>query len=159
MNNTDGLRMFLKYDVGHEIVAKCLDHRNQPVMIQALKILAALCFLDDHAGCSGTDKMLVAITKVHEANDVPRFLPIVNAITKCADNADLQSMCFQFINALLSQTDDFEFRMHLRNEIVRNGLYDTLGEFEDPEEGTRVIFYDVSSRTEKRDESRDQESV
>jgi diaphanous 2 len=128
MNNTDGLRMFLKYDVGHEIVAKCLDHRNQPVMIQALKILAALCFLDDHAGCSGTDKMLVAITKVHEANDVPRFLPIVNAITKCADNADLQSMCFQFINALLSQTDDFEFRMHLRNEIVRNGLYDTLVE-------------------------------
>lgn len=39
-----------------------------------------------------------------------------------------QSMCFQFINALLSQTDDFEFRMHLRNEIVRNGLYDSLGE-------------------------------
>lgn len=36
-------------------------------------------------------------------------------------------MCLQFINALLSQTDDFEFRMHLRNEIVRNGLYDKLG--------------------------------
>jgi hypothetical protein len=75
------------------------------------------------------------------------------------DRDFFQSMCFQFINALLSQTDDFEFRMHLRNEIVRNGLYDTLGEFEDPEEGTRVIFYYVSSRTEKRDESRDQESV
>lgn len=36
-------------------------------------------------------------------------------------------MCLQFINALLAQTDDFEFRMHLRNEIVRNGLFDKLG--------------------------------
>lgn len=35
-------------------------------------------------------------------------------------------MCFQFINALLSETEDFEFRMHLRNEIVRNGLYEKL---------------------------------
>lgn len=40
-----------------------------------------------------------------------------------------QSMCLQFINALLSETDDFEFRMHLRNEIVRNGLFDKLGKF------------------------------
>lgn len=36
-------------------------------------------------------------------------------------------MCLQFINALLAQTEDFEFRMHLRNEIVRNGLFDKLG--------------------------------
>ncbi|CAH1164833.1 unnamed protein product [Phaedon cochleariae] len=38
------------------------------------------------------------------------------------------SMCFQFINALLSETPDYEFRMHLRNEIVRNGLYEKLQE-------------------------------
>lgn len=38
-------------------------------------------------------------------------------------------MCLQFINALLSETDDFEFRMHLRNEIVRTGLNDKLGKF------------------------------
>lgn len=35
-------------------------------------------------------------------------------------------MCLQFFNSLLSQTDDFEFRMHLRNEIIRNGLYEKL---------------------------------
>lgn len=43
-------------------------------------------------------------------------------------NFFFQSMCFQFINALLTETDDFEFRIHLRNEIVRNGLYSKLGE-------------------------------
>ncbi|XP_044261332.1 protein diaphanous isoform X1 [Tribolium madens] len=127
MNNTEGLKNFLQYDKGHEIVAKCLDHSKSQVMIQALKILAALCFLEDNSSSTlGTDKMLAAITKVADAKDMPRFMPIVNAITKSRNNADLQSMCFQFINALLSQTDDFEFRMHLRNEIVRNGLYDTL---------------------------------
>lgn len=40
-----------------------------------------------------------------------------------------QSMCFQFINAILSETEDFEFRMHLRNEIVRNGLYEKLRKY------------------------------
>lgn len=35
-------------------------------------------------------------------------------------------MTLQFINSLLSQTDDFEFRIHLRNEIVRNGLHGSL---------------------------------
>lgn len=38
-------------------------------------------------------------------------------------------MCLQFINALLSQTEDFEYRMHLRNEIVRCGLFDKFGKF------------------------------
>lgn len=90
MNNTEGLKNFLKYDKGHEIVAKCLDHSKAPVMIQALKILAALCFLEDKSSSTlGTDKMLAAITKIADAKDTSRFLPIVNAITK-SKNADLQ---------------------------------------------------------------------
>lgn len=90
MNNTDGLKTFLKYEKGHKVVAECLEYEKPQVMAQALKILAALCFLSDNLENSvGTDKLLAAITKVAEAKDKPRFLSVVNGITKSA-NADLQ---------------------------------------------------------------------
>lgn len=97
MNNTDGLKTFLKYEKGHETVAKCLEHDKPQVMAQALKILAALCFLSDSLENSvGTDKLLAAITKVAEAKDRPRFLSIVNGIK--SGNADLQvKKFFSFI--------------------------------------------------------------
>jgi diaphanous 2 len=34
--------------------------------------------------------------------------------------------CLQLINAILSSVDDLEFRLHLRNEIMRTGLIDML---------------------------------
>ncbi|KAJ8978866.1 hypothetical protein NQ317_009010 [Molorchus minor] len=141
MNNTTGIKAFFNNENGQELVAKCLDHEKPQAMIQALKILAPLCFLDEGHE-DGSRKVLLAITKVAEEEHRERFLPIVNGITK-TDNADLQSMCLQFINALLSETEDFEFRMHLRNEIVRNGLYEKLQELR--EESNPVIKrqYDI----------------
>lgn len=68
-------------------------------------------------------KHIIRILVCFKENFVVVFFCIIKII-------DFQSMCLQFINALLAQTDDFEFRMHLRNEIVRNGLFDKLGEFE-----------------------------
>ncbi|XP_045469378.1 protein diaphanous isoform X3 [Harmonia axyridis] len=128
MNNTIGLKSFLNNTKGHNIVARCLNHEKPQVMIQALRILAPLCLVPGTDGMNtGLEKTLSAVTKVAEDKKIERFAPIVNGITK-SNNADLQSMCFQFINAMLSQTDDFEFRMHLRNEIVRNGLYDYLAD-------------------------------
>ena len=35
----------------------------------------------------------------------------------------------QFINAIITQIDDFEYRLHLRNELMRAGLIDVIGEF------------------------------
>ncbi|CAG9862213.1 unnamed protein product [Phyllotreta striolata] len=125
MNNTTGLKAFFNYSKGHLTVARCLDYEKPPVMIQALKLLAPVCVLDENEEEVGVKRVLKAITEVGEEMNRERFLPVVNGITK-SDNVDLQSMCFQFINALLSETEDFEFRMHLRNEIVRNGLYDKI---------------------------------
>ena len=34
--------------------------------------------------------------------------------------------CLQLINAIVSSPDDLEFRLHLRNEIMRAGLIDVL---------------------------------
>ena len=38
----------------------------------------------------------------------------------------LQIACLQFVNALLSQPDDLDFRLHLRNELMRTGLNDAI---------------------------------
>lgn len=38
----------------------------------------------------------------------------------------LQVACLQFINAIVSTPEDLEFRSHLRNEIMRAGLYDVI---------------------------------
>lgn len=37
-----------------------------------------------------------------------------------------QVACVQLINALVSTPDDLDFRLHLRNEFVREGLNDPL---------------------------------
>ncbi|KAJ8930937.1 hypothetical protein NQ314_016201, partial [Rhamnusium bicolor] len=142
MNNTTGLKAFFNNNKGHETVAKCLDHEKPQVMIQALKILAPLCFLDEGGDEEGSKKVLMAITKVGEKENRERFLPVVNGITK-TNYADLQSMCFQFINALLSETEDFEFRMHLRNEIVRNGLYEKLQELKNETNPLIKTHFDI----------------
>jgi len=34
--------------------------------------------------------------------------------------------CLQLINAILASVDDLDFRLHLRNEIMRAGLIDVL---------------------------------
>ena len=38
----------------------------------------------------------------------------------------MQSICLQFINALICYPDDIDFRIHLRNEFVRHGLMEVV---------------------------------
>ena len=37
-----------------------------------------------------------------------------------------QYACMQLINAIVTTPDDLDFRLHLRNEFMRTGLYDAL---------------------------------
>lgn len=85
-----------------------------------------LCLVEDENGRSeGHDKVLMAITEAGEKSKQHRFKPIIDAL-KVKDNHTLSSSCLQFINAVIAQVDDFDYRMHLRNEIVRTGLIDLL---------------------------------
>ncbi|KAK4878010.1 hypothetical protein RN001_010516 [Aquatica leii] len=124
-NNTEGLKEFVRQDAGHVIVANCINYKKPSVMITALQILSVLCFINDENNVINNNKLLWALGKLSEVRKCDRFLPIIEGITM-TNNSELWSMCLQFINALLSHPDDFEFRMHLRNEIVRTGLYDKL---------------------------------
>nr|XP_022909899.1 protein diaphanous isoform X2 [Onthophagus taurus]XP_022909900.1 protein diaphanous isoform X2 [Onthophagus taurus] len=123
-NNTEGLRAFLVNDEGHAIVAKCVDYRRPAVAISALQTLAALCLLNNN-NLQGYQKMLNAITTVAEERRSDRFQSIIDCVTK-TKNQELWGITLQLINALLSQVYDFEYRIHLRNEITRCGLYECL---------------------------------
>lgn len=54
-----------------------------------------------------------------------RFQPVVQGLL-AKNNENLRVACLTLINAIVTQTDDLEYRLHLRNEIMRAGLYDIL---------------------------------
>ena len=57
------------------------------------------------------------------------WLLINNQLTICAfisGNEQLRTNCMTLINAIITSPDDVDFRMHLRNEFLREGLLDVL---------------------------------
>lgn len=46
----------------------------------------------------------------------------------------MQAACLQFINAVIDRAEDFDYRVHLRNEIVRVGLIDCLDKLRNSKE-------------------------
>ena len=42
------------------------------------------------------------------------------------NNESLRVACLTLINAVISTPEDLDFRIHLRNELVRNGLLDVI---------------------------------
>jgi diaphanous 2 len=42
------------------------------------------------------------------------------------NNEPLRVACLTLINAIISTPDDIYFRIHLRNELMRNGLVDVI---------------------------------
>lgn len=85
-----------------------------------------------------------AVTMSAELKGGERFGPVVQGliINRKNDNlraddkmraneyTNLRVACLTLINAIVTQTDDLEYRLHLRNEIMRVGLYDVLEELE-----------------------------
>lgn len=87
--------------------------------------------VEDDNGREGHEKVLMAITVAGEKSKQPRFKPVIDALkvkdaNKIKEIHTLYSVCLQFINAVIAQAFDFDYRMHLRNEIIRTGLIDLL---------------------------------
>lgn len=126
MNNTEGLKQVLGQQDGIYAVARSLNPNRPTVMTEALKLLAVICLVDDDSGRSeGHDRVLMAITEAGDKLKQQRFKPVIDGL-KVPDNHNLWTACLQLINAVIAQADDFDYRMHLRNEIVRTGLIDHL---------------------------------
>ena len=68
---------------------------------------------------------LEAITIAGEVKQRERFQPIIQGLL-IRNNEPLRVACLTLINALISSPDDLDFRVHLRNEFMRDGLIDVL---------------------------------
>ena len=88
MNNSVGLKEVFQQKEVIPIIAKSLDPSKPQVMLEALKIMAALCIVPP----DGLEKVLEAITLSGEFRGEERFLPIVKALS--SSNSDsLKVMC------------------------------------------------------------------
>lgn len=140
MNNTWGLNLVLTPDQ-HTVVlllAQSLDPRKPSTMCEAVKLLASFCLVHER---NGYDKVLRAITTSASASykSSERFRPIVDALfvqEKYDPRRELAIHCLIFINTITSTPNDLNFRLHLRCEIMRMGLYDKLDEFKNTVENS-----------------------
>ncbi|XP_064482051.1 protein diaphanous-like isoform X2 [Ornithodoros turicata] len=122
MNNTPGLRYVYEHETALTIVSASMNVTKPHIMVDAVKLLAAVCLV-------GHEKVLKAITEYGEIENQERFAPIVAGLG-CRGNDSLRVACIQLINALVSNTEDFDFRVHLRNEFMRTGMMDIYEELQ-----------------------------
>ncbi|CAG2100841.1 unnamed protein product [Medioppia subpectinata] len=123
MNNTAGINQVFEHKEALTILARSLDPNQTTVMSEVAELLAALCLVNKD-GTNGHDKVLEAMTICAEQNNsVDRFSPIIEGMRN-AGNVSLRLACMQLINAVITNNEDFDFRLHLRNEFFRTGFYD-----------------------------------
>ncbi|XP_013926290.1 PREDICTED: protein diaphanous homolog 1-like [Thamnophis sirtalis] len=71
------------------------------------------------------EQVLGALTERAEMNEVERFKPIVDGL-KSGTSVALKVACLQLINALIIPSDELDFRVHIRSELMRSGLQQIL---------------------------------
>ncbi|XP_058123018.1 protein diaphanous [Anopheles ziemanni] len=130
MNNSWGLNVILSPDQHAAILllAQCIDASHPQTMCEAIKLLSAVSLIKER---NGYQKVLRAITNatMMMKPGSERFRPIVDGLFVERDrNHELTCSTMIFINCIINTPVDINFRLHLRCEIMRAGLYDRLTE-------------------------------
>ncbi|KAG8133023.1 hypothetical protein E2320_010843, partial [Naja naja] len=125
MNNKFGIKTMLETDDGILLLAKAVDPKVPTMMIDAIKLLSALCILPQPVDMH--EQVLGALTERAEMDEVERFKPIVDGL-KSGTSVALKVACLQLINALIIPSDELDFRVHIRSELMRSGLQHILKE-------------------------------
>ncbi|XP_022824018.1 protein diaphanous-like [Spodoptera litura] len=137
LNNTVGIRTMFECREALPVLARSLDARKPHCALEAAKVLAAICLIPN-----GHEKVLEAITMAGESSRKPRLLPIIEGLeTKTPES--LKTGCMQLMNAIITEPEELEFRLHLRSEFMRTGLYDWIDELRTGAEGARQIQMNV----------------
>lgn len=134
MNNTPGLRQVLLHQNALTLIARSINADHPSIMNDAVKLIAAVSLVDH-------EKAVEAITRSYEMMEESggepekevvkgvylrdRFSYIIDGF-KHTDNDMLHFSCMQLINALIAHAEDLDYRIHLRNEIMRSGFADVL---------------------------------
>lgn len=126
MNHNEGFELVLNHEDALMLLVKSINSKVPNVMIDDLTLLAGACF---SAQSQGHLKVIEAITKAAESVEddtmtKDRFSPIIDGFR--LKNDSLNCACFILINAILTNIFDLDFRLHLRNELLRTGFRDIL---------------------------------
>lgn len=131
VNNTWGLNLILKPESHAAILllAKCIDPKKPQTTCEAIRLLAGFCLISER---NGYEKVLRAISMAHDGafKNGTRFKSVVDGLFAESENSDpKRELCCHsliFINTLTNTPSDLNFRLHLRCEIMRMGLYERL---------------------------------
>lgn len=131
VNNTWGLNLILRPESHAAVLllAKCLDPKKPQTMCEAVRLLAGFCLISER---NGYEKVLRAISMAHDGafKNGTRFKSIVDGLFAEYEHSDpKRELCRHsliFINTLTNTPSDLNFRLHLRCEIMRMGLYERL---------------------------------
>merc|ERR1719245_214071 len=121
MNNKVGLRNLFDHKEALTLLARSIQPTGPKVMLEACSMMAAVCIVPP----DGHEKTLEAITIAGEVKQRERFQPIIQGLL-IRNNEPLRVACLTLINALITSPEDLDFRIHLRNEFMRDGLIDVL---------------------------------
>lgn len=136
LNNAWGINVVLTPD-HHAVVltlAQCLDVNKPQTMSEAVKLLSVFCLIQER---NGYDKVLQAISN----SGTERFKPLVDGLFveheqelrghKLETKGELCLHSLMLINTIINTPNDLNFRLHLRCEVMRMGLYERLETLQD----------------------------
>ncbi|KAM4675787.1 protein diaphanous homolog 1 [Discoglossus pictus] len=125
MNNNFGIKTMLETEDGILLLARAVDPTVPAMMIDALRLLSALCILPQPEDMN--ERVLEALTERAEIEEMERFKPLLDGL-KSGTPVALKVSCMVLINAIISQAEELDFRVHIRSELMRSGLNNILKE-------------------------------
>ncbi|XP_067423046.1 protein diaphanous homolog 1 isoform X1 [Emydura macquarii macquarii] len=125
MNNKFGIKTMLETEEGILLLVRAVDPKVPSMMIDAVKLLSALCILPQPEDMH--ERVLEALTERADVDEVERFGPLLDGL-KGGTSVALKVACMQLINALIIPADELDFRVHIRSELMRSGLQHILTE-------------------------------
>ncbi|XP_051057125.1 protein diaphanous homolog 1 [Phodopus roborovskii] len=130
MNNKFGIKTMLEAEEGILLLVRAMDPAVPNMMIDAAKLLSALCILPQPEDMN--ERVLEAMTERAEMDEVERFQPLLDGL-KSGTSIALKVGCLQLINALITPAEELDFRVHIRSELMRLGLHQVLQELREIE--------------------------
>ncbi|XP_057346987.1 protein diaphanous homolog 1 [Manis pentadactyla] len=123
MNNKFGIKTMLDTQEGILLLVRAMDPALPNMMIDAAKLLSALCILPQPDDMN--ERVLGAMTERAEMDEMERFQPLLDGL-KSGTSIALKVGCLQLINALITPAEELDFRVHIRSELMRLGLQQVL---------------------------------
>ncbi|TKC50775.1 hypothetical protein EI555_018733 [Monodon monoceros] len=120
MNNKFGIKTMLETEEGILLLVRAMDPAVPNMMIDAAKLLSALCILPQPEDMN--ERVLEAMTERAEMDEVG---------------------CLQLINALITPAEELDFRVHIRSELMRLGLHQVLQDLREIENDDMKVQLNV----------------